>query len=159
MEPVAELEIVRADQSDLDALANLFDAYRVFYRQASDVAAARAFLEERLTWRDSVIFLARLRRPALTDDAAGFAQLYPSFSSLVMQRIWIINDLFVAPAARRLGIGRMLMEHARDFAAETGAARIELSTEKTNSIAQALYRSLGFDQNDRFLRCSLPLDR
>lgn len=159
MEPAAELEIVRADPSDLDAVASLFDQYRVFYRQPSDLEGARAFIEERLTWRDSAIFIARLRHPAPPgDDAAGFIQLYPSFSSIAMERIWILNDLYVVPAARNLGVGRMLMDRARDLARETGATHIELTTEKTNALAQALCLAVGYEQDDRFLRFTLTID-
>lgn len=159
LEPAAELEIVRADLSDLDAVAPLFDQYRVFYRQAPDPAGARAFIEERLTWRDSMIFLARLQPGLRTNgDGAGFVQLYPSFSSVSMRRIWILNDLFVAPAARRLGVARMLLDRARDFAAEDGAKRIELTTEKTNTVAQALYRAVGYEQDDVFIRLALTLE-
>src|SRR5689334_19875102 len=120
--------ITEAAERDLDEVATLFDAYRVFYRQTSDVSAARAFLTERFKRRDSVLLLARHQGAAI-----GFVQLYPSLSSVSMQRIWILNDLYVAPAGRRAGAGRQLMERARKLAHATGAIRLELTTEKTNT--------------------------
>ena len=133
--------ISRATPAELDTVAPLFDAYRVFYGKRSDVAAARAFLDERLTNDESVVLLAR-------DDASssglGFTQLYPSFSSVAARRLWILNDLFVAEHARRRGVARALMHGARELALQTGAIRLTLQTERRNTQAQALYESLGY---------------
>ncbi|MBS0381617.1 MAG: GNAT family N-acetyltransferase [Proteobacteria bacterium] len=133
------LAIARATPADLDALASLFDAYRVFYGQASDPAAAHAFVGQRLQHHESVVFMAR-------DDgtAVGFTQLYPAFSSVSARRIWILNDLFVAPDARQRGVARALMSAARAFALDTGALRLVLETADDNHPAQALYESLGY---------------
>ncbi|MEO6967753.1 MAG: GNAT family N-acetyltransferase [Rhodanobacteraceae bacterium] len=133
--------ITRATLADLDDLAILFDAYRVFYRKRSDPALAREFLRERIERGESVIFLARED----ADRAAlGFTQLYPGFSSVSARRLWILNDLFVAQSARRRGVARAVMERAREFAMQTGALRLVLSTAKDNAQAQALYESLGY---------------
>lgn len=139
-ESSAAITATRATLDDADALAPLFDAYRVFYGRASDRALARAFLRERLQRDESVIFIAR--DPA--GEALGFTQLYPSFSSVSARRIWVLNDLFVSPAARHRGVARMLMECARAFAADTGALRLVLETAEDNRPAQALYESLGY---------------
>jgi GNAT superfamily N-acetyltransferase len=140
--------IMRATTTDLDAAAPLFDAYRQFYGQRSDVAAARAFLDERLRRDESVIFLA------VADvgggEALGFTQLYPSFSSVSLRRLWILNDLFVAPNGRRGGVGRRLLERAREWAIETEAKGLVLATAVTNSTARALYESCGWQRDDEF---------
>ncbi len=145
--------IAAAGLADLDEAASLFDLYGVFYRRASNPAAARAFLAERLARRDSAIFLAR----DAVGQAVGFMQLYPSLSSAGLRRIWILNDLYVALAARRRGLGGLLLDHARDFAKADGALRLELSTERTNSGAQALYRAAGWVQDEVFVKFTLPL--
>lgn len=139
--------VTEAGARDLEEVAALFDAYRVFYRQASDVAAAHTFLAERFKRRDSVVLLARHQGKAI-----GFVQLYPSLSSVLMQRIWILNDLYVTPAGRRTGAGRRLMDQARHLAHDSGAIRLELTTEKTNTIAQALYESCGYVRDDVFYK-------
>ncbi|HJR13346.1 MAG TPA: GNAT family N-acetyltransferase [Rhodanobacteraceae bacterium] len=130
----------RATLDDIDALTALFDAYRVFYRQASDHATAHAFIEERLQRGESVIFIAR----DAAGEAMGFTQLYPAFSSVSARRIWILNDLFVASGARQRGVARQLMDRARAFAIEGGALRLVLETAEDNQPAQALYESLGY---------------
>ena len=148
-------DIVRqADPGDVDAVAPLFDAYRQFYQQPSDPALARAFIAERLTRSESVIFLAER-----DGRAVGFVQLYPLFSSTAAQprRMWLLNDLFVSPSARGGGVARALMDRARRLGEETGAAGLELATARTNTPAQRLYESLGWRLDEQFLRYELGL--
>ena len=139
------MQINRATIADLDDAAPLFDAYRQFYRQRSDVAAARAFLDERLRRDESVIFLA-----VEDSKALGFTQLYPSFSSVSLKRLWILNDLFVVADVRRGGVGRRLLDRAREWAIETGAKGLVLATAVDNSRARALYESCGWRRDDEF---------
>jgi len=141
-----EVRTVRAELDDLEALVPLFDGYRRFYRQPSDLAGARAFLAERIKRSEAVIFLA------VVDGAAiGFTQLYPLFSSVSMQRLWLLNDLFVALEGRRSGAGRALLERAERWARETGAKGLTLSTEVTNATAQRLYESAGWTKDTEFV--------
>lgn len=149
---IAGIAIARAAPADLAALAPLFDAYRVFYQQASDVEQARSFLEQRMRCGESVIFMARDAHNAL-----GFTQLYPAFSSVSARRIWILNDLFVTAQARQTGVARALMAAARAFAAETGALRLVLETAEDNRAAQALYESLGYIRESGTRHYSLTL--
>lgn len=146
------VDIRRAGPSDVEAIAPLFDAYRQFYGRATDVSLARRFLTDRLTNEESVVLVAR-------DGATpcGFTQLYPLFSSLRCRPVWILSDLFVTPTARRGGVGRRLMEAARTFAREQGAAAIELDTAHTNTAAQALYESLGYQHDLEFRHYTLTL--
>jgi ribosomal protein S18 acetylase RimI-like enzyme len=144
--------ILRADLEHLKILTPLFDAYRVFYEQRSDLAAASSYLRQRLSNLDSVVFLAMDGGRGL-----GFCQLYPSFGSLSMSRIWILYDLYVIPEARRQGVGRALMERAREFGLASGASHLELSTAKDNHQAQALYESLGYVRDEEFYFYELAL--
>lgn len=132
--------IRRATIADVDAVAPLFDAYRQFYEQAPDLAGARAFLAERLRRDQSVVFLAF----DASENPVGFTQLYPSFSSGSLGAIWVLNDLFVDPAARRTGAGRALLRAAVDHARASGAIRLTLMTAHTNVNAQTLYESEGW---------------
>ena len=114
------VRVIQAANEHLEALATLFDGYRQFYEQAPDLDGARAFLAGRLERGESVLFLALLDQDG-QEIPAGLAQLYPSFSSASMQRLWILNDLFVAPEARKHGVGRALLQAAREHAESTGA--------------------------------------
>lgn len=136
------VKTIRAGLEHLDVLTGLFDAYRQFYGQEPDLLGAGRFLEARLKGGDSVVFLA------VSEDApgtcVGFVQLYPFFSSVSLNRIWILNDLFVTPQARRSGVARSLLEAACEMARSTGAARLRLSTAKDNEAAKALYLASGY---------------
>jgi GNAT superfamily N-acetyltransferase len=139
---------------DLDLVVPLFDQYRQHYGSAPDPGAARCFLEDRLRGGQSTILLAEQR-----ERAVGFVQLYPSFSSLAIAPIWVLNDLFVAPQARRHGVGRALMQAAREFARDSGAVRIILETGQANLAAQTLYETLGYRcENDAVRFYALPID-
>jgi GNAT superfamily N-acetyltransferase len=144
----------QAGATDVEAVAPLFDAYRQFYDQPADLPLARAFIAERLERGESVIFLAeRDGRPV------GFVQLYPLFSSTARRpgRLWLLNDLYVAPEARQGGVGRALMARARRLAEDTGACGLELATARTNVIGQRLYESEGYRRDDAFLRYELGI--
>src|SRR5215467_8365714 len=75
--------------------------------------------------------------------AVGFTQLYPSFSSGALARIFVLNDLFVDPCARHIGAGSALLQAAAEYGRRVGALRLVLSTEVTNTPAQSLYEKLG----------------
>ena len=116
---------------DAALIAPLFDAYRQFYEQPADADAALAFITARLERGESVILLAR--RPA--GSALGFCLLYPSFCSVLAAPIYVLYDLFVAPDARRLGVGRALLLAAEAHARATGHARMDLTTARNNIVS------------------------
>ena len=137
------MTIRQASIQDMDQLAILFAEYRVFYQQSFDPEAAKQFLQERMINQESMIFIA-------IDDGkyAGFTQLYPSFSSVGMKKIWILNDLFVAPGFRQKGIAQALINHVLRYSKETGRKKVILSTAYDNFNAQKLYKKLGFTRSD-----------
>jgi ribosomal protein S18 acetylase RimI-like enzyme len=137
------LSVRRASLADVDVLAPLFDAYRRFYGQPGDLDRARDWLHARLAQDESVVLIAER-----DGAAAGFAQLYPMFSSVRTTRIWILNDLYVDGSARRGGVGRALLDAAAAFAREDGAARLMLETARGNAAARALYRAVGWSEDD-----------
>lgn len=148
--PAKSVEIVRANSADIPLIAPLFDAYRQFYKQAPDLEGAQRFLTARFEENSSVIFLAYIHNETGQRHACGFTQLYPSFSSVSMKPLWILNDLFVAPEARRSGAGRALLERARAFAAGTQARGLTLKTAVDNATAQALYEAAGWQRDKQF---------
>lgn len=137
------LSVRRASLADVDALARLFDAYRRFYGQPADVVRARDWLHARMSRNESTVLIAE-REAA----AAGFAQLYPMFSSVRTVQIRVLNDLYVDPAHRRQGVGRALLSAAAAFARDDGAARLMLETGRDNAAARALYRAAGWSEDD-----------
>ena len=147
------LQAQRADASHLDQVASLFDAYRGFYGQPSNLQQSRDFIAERIARDESAIFLAL----DADGEALGFVQLYPTFSSLDAHRTWLLNDLFTTPAARGRGVGRLLMNTARAFALSTGAKGLVLETATDNFGAQRLYESLGYVRDTGYYTYCLDL--
>jgi GNAT superfamily N-acetyltransferase len=152
------VEVRQATVADLDLIVPLFDAYRQFYRRPSEPERARRFLLERFEHNQSVIFVSfGPRRDAEGPAATGFTQLYPSFSSGSMARIFILNDLFVAPETRRRGTGTALLHAAADYGRRVGAHRLVLSTESGNTTAQSVYERLGWKRDTAFWVYQLAL--
>ncbi|HEX5436120.1 MAG TPA: GNAT family N-acetyltransferase [Gemmatimonadaceae bacterium] len=151
--------VTPARPADVDRVAPLFDAYRQFYGAAPDLGAARAFLSERLARGESVVLIAAVEPPHGEGEivAAGFTQLYPSFSSLALAPTVVLNDLFVAPERRGMGVARRLIEAVVAHARSTGAVRIELATQHTNSRALRLYERLGFVRDTEFVHLSVAV--
>ena len=138
-------DVRRAALADLDSISDLFDQYRRFQGQPSDVSAARSFLAARLERQESVVFLA-----SLAGAPVGFAQLYPSFSSVSLSRVFILNDLFVAAAARKRGVARALIAAVEAHAWQHRASRVTLNVARSNAAAQALYERMGWVQDQEF---------
>jgi len=132
-------QIARATIDDVDRILPLFEAYRRFYQRPPDLEASRRFLLERLARGDAALFLA-----FDGDDAIGFAQLYPTYTSVDVGRIWLFNDLYVAERARRRGVARALLERSIEHARDSGAVRLQLETGLDNASARALYESGGW---------------
>lgn len=134
----------RASIDDLADIVPLFDAYRVFYGQSSDLERARLFLKTRLNNQESIIFIAYQ-----DDRAVGFTQLYPTYSSVRTQKNWILNDLYVRSTERKTGIGEALINRAIAFAKADETDVIQLETHIDNSVAQGLYLKMGFVLQER----------
>lgn len=137
--------IQRATINDLNALSELFDSYRIFYKQESNLEGAKSFLKERLVNDDSVVFIAYDET-----NPVGFVQLYPTFSSVSMKRSWVLNDLYVNASARKKGFGEKLIKKAIKFAEETGAKGVSLETGHDNVTAQSLYEKIGFKKESNY---------
>lgn len=146
------MHILQANVEHLGAVARLFDGYRQFYEQPSDLIGATHFLRHNLENNESVIFLAEKDNQPL-----GFVQLYPTWESVTMTKRWVLYDLFVAESGRGHGVGRALMQRAKQLAQETGAKYIALETAKNNTTAQALYESEGYTRDDVFLTYILEI--
>lgn len=143
--------LIRAlDQKDITPLISLFNLYLQFYKRPPNLAEAKKFLEEHLLNKTSFIFGAFLEK-----EMVAFVQLYPTFSSLAMKPILLLNDLYVTDTHRRQGVARGLMTRAADFAKENGYLGLMLQTSKHNEKAQALYESLGWKKDTEFLTYTL----
>lgn len=174
MDTAARIDILGSDAPDAPGaaalstwIAPLFDAYRQFYRKPSDLPAAEEWLRRRIDGGEATVYIAavpasdvasmKLDETPMTKErdgshAAGFALLYPGFTSVSLATRWTLNDLFVDPAFRRLGVGRLLTMRAMLLVQTDGSAAAQLLTEHSNTSAQQLYKSLGWKQDAEYQR-------
>lgn len=143
------LEIVRAKLADVADLHPLVEKYRTFYKQPANEKTL-GYLKSRLENDEAIVFIAR-------DDAVavGFTMLYPTFSTVSLSNVWLLNDLYVDEANRGQGIASKLMETAESAAREAGATRVFLRTANDNTTAQSLYEGRGYIQDEVFRRYDL----
>ncbi len=137
--------VIEVQLTHITLILPLFNKYRKFYQVEDKPEEAEAFLRDRIEKNESKIFLAMQG-----DISIGFTQLYPSFSSLSMKRVWILNDLYVDEAYRKHGVGKMLLDAAKEFAVQTNSKGLTLSTGIENETAQSLYEKYGFIRNEHF---------
>ncbi|WP_394561492.1 GNAT family N-acetyltransferase [Aquipseudomonas alcaligenes] len=148
------MRIVQATLEHLDLLTPLFIKYREFYGELPFPDSSRKFLETRIKRKESIIYLA------LADDEdklLGYCQLFPSYSSLSLKRVWILNDIYVAEDARRMLVADRLLQTAKQMAKETNAVRMRVATSVSNEVAQKTYESIGFREDTKFKNYILEL--
>lgn len=133
-------KIVKAGMAHLEEFSELFNSYRIFYEQPSDLGKATAFLKDRITNGESETFLAMV-----DGKAVGFAQLYSLFHYKTLKRQWLLSDLFVHPDYRGLGLSVKIIDRCKVFCEETDACGLLLETQKTNEIGNKLYPRCGFE--------------
>jgi len=140
--PMTTVHVRQAVLPDLDDLALLLNEFRDFQGKASDLAGARQFLLDRFNHGESVVFVAHA-----AGVPAGFAQLYPSFSSTALARVFILNDLYVRNAGRRRGVASGLLTAIEEYAWTFGAVRVTLNVARTGGHGQDLYEARGWQQD------------
>ena len=133
------MTVRNADTGDVEKLAILFDAYRVFYKKESDLNEAKKFLFDRISNKESQVIVA-----TENDDLVGFVQLYPIFSSTRMKKLWLLNDFFVDENYRGKGISKQLIDKCKALCNDTKACGLMLETAKTNITGNSLYVKTGF---------------
>jgi GNAT superfamily N-acetyltransferase len=126
--------------SDEEAWLKLFRDYIAFYKaEVPDEVIAQTW-RRLLDQEDNMMALVAL------DDAGkalGIAALVFHRSTWAQSWYCYLEDLFVAPKARGLGIGRALIERTYIEADRRGAARTYWATQEDNATARKLYDRVG----------------
>ena len=145
------MHIVKCTEAHLESLVDIFEEYRQFCGFDRSQKKTKVFLKKLILNEESTIFIAI---DSEKDSVMGFVNLYPSYSSLALRRLWILNDLGVSSSYRGKGVSKALIQKVQEFAKETNAIRIELKTELKNTIARSLYQSMNFtvDEDNAYYR-------
>nr|WP_321356402.1 GNAT family N-acetyltransferase [uncultured Draconibacterium sp.] len=131
--------IRNAKLSDITELTRLMMKFRAFYQQKSNHEELQTFIKSRITNDDSVIFVVEGN-----NELIGYAQLYPSFSTIKLSDIWILNDLFVLESFRDKGVASQLIDTVLGFSEKGQRKQVWLLTENDNKRARQLYKRKGF---------------
>jgi GNAT superfamily N-acetyltransferase len=141
-------------EADLEELRPLLRGYCDFYEAApSDealLALSRALIADHE--REGLQLIARDG----DGRAVGFATLYWTWQTLNAARLGVMNDLFVADAARGSGLADRLIAACRERCAERGARELAWQTAKDNHRAQKVYERVG-GRRSEWLDYSLPV--
>ena len=146
--------IAVAGEDDLPDLLALMRAYCDFYEVAPEdealLAMSRALISD--PEREGVQLIAR--GPA--GDALGFATVFWTWSTTRAARIGVMNDLYVAPAARGTGIADALIRGCAEESRQHGAHSLDWETAKDNERAQRVYDRIGATRSE-WVDYSLPV--
>ena len=129
------MKIFQCGMEHVQYAADLFNQYRMFYEQPSDLVAATEFLQLNIAENRSNLFL-------LQDDDGRVVAMRPYL---------YLSDLFVDPSVRRKGHAKALMLHLIAHFKALSFQRLTLETATTNLAAQRLYESLGYERDTVFL--------
>jgi len=140
MSDIASVRIVRATERDVPLILQMIRDLAEYERMSDQVVATENGLRE-------VLFGARPQAEVLLayagDRPAGFALFFHNFSTFVGRRGLYLEDLFVRPEFRGLGIGRRLLTELARTAVDRNCGRFEWSVLDWNEPAIGFYRKLG----------------
>tara|TARA_B100000768_G_scaffold23418_1_gene21049 strand:- start:56 stop:502 length:447 start_codon:yes stop_codon:yes gene_type:complete len=146
------VKLFKATIDDANIVGPIFDLYRIFYKQESNVKSAIQYIKSRLENKEAIIFFVKDK-----DRCIGFTQLYPTFDSVKLRKKIVLYDLFVCSDCRKKGVGKILMDAAKDYAQKNKFGSIELATNKDNIAGQTLYESLGYIRDQEFYSYDLEI--
>ena len=145
-------------EADLEELLPLLRGYCEFYEvEPSDealLAVSRALIAD--PQREGMQLIGRGVGGDGVPHAVGFATLYWTWQTLNAARLGVMNDLFVAEAARGTGLAERLIAACRERCAAHGARELAWQTAKDNVRAQKLYDRVG-GRRSEWLDYSLPV--
>lgn len=148
------LKIKTCNINDLDRLVPLFDDYRQHFKQASSPVAIEAYLKERIEAEQAKIYLAHTDQ-----EVHGFVVLYPSFSSIGLAPIWILNDFYLKSGNQKRLMAKQLLDKICEDCRDSGVIRIELTTRKENPKLHRLYKDYGFEKDYKYDHYFLQLGK
>lgn len=139
------MEILRVDLALLGKILPLIAQYQAFYGFTVPPERNRKFFTQLIENPEEGIQFGAFDSQGA---AQGFCTLFFPLSSLSAQRYCLLNDLFTIETARGKGVGRSLIQKARDQALTRGFEGLEWMTKQSNLQAQLLYNKLGAGKSE-----------
>ena len=141
------IRIEPAQERDVPLILELIRGLAEYERLADQCIATEARLRDALFGAQPA---AEVLLAYADDQPAGFALFFHNFSTFLARRGLYLEDLFVKPEFRRLGIGRRLLAGLARIAVERGCGRFEWSVLDWNAPAIEFYKRLGANPLDEW---------
>ena len=132
--------IAPATPDDVPLILSMVRELAEYERLGHEVTATDALLRGALFGPTPIAHAAIAREGAA---AVGFALYFFNFSTFLAKPGLYLEDLFVRPAWRRRGLGRLLLVYLAGIAVERGCGRMEWSVLNWNETALRVYRAIG----------------
>ena len=147
-----ELRVAGTDDRDLllSLMRGLYDAEHIAFDEARAARTLDGLLAEPAL--GGVWMIERESRPV------GYAVLTLGYSLEFGGRFAVLDELFVREEHRGTGVGRQALARIEEICRGLGLEAVRLEVERTNRVAQELYRKTGYEAHDRDLM-TLWLDR
>lgn len=144
---VSGLRLRHGEVNDVPLILGFIRQLASYEKLAHEVRATEGLLRETLFGPRpyAEVVIAELR-----GEPVGFALFFHSFSTFLGRPGLYLEDLFVVPERRGLGIGKVLLVHLSKLAKERGLGRVEWSVLNWNEPAIRFYRSLGATPMDEW---------
>lgn len=137
----AAVTVREAGEADLPEVLDLYVRSGLETGAGPDPGQARAILRRYAAYPDYRLYVASVGL-----EMAG------SFALLIMHKLGhggqpagVVDDVAVAPEWQRRGVGRVMMEYARERCAQAGCYKLALSSNSRRRKAHDFYRALGFE--------------
>lgn len=149
---MSDYEIRAALPADLEGVYAVFSladnlhhqAHPEIFQETSDPKDTKDYLLTSIRSKDAVVFVAEDHCEIIGGILVWVRQT-PEISVLVPHTYVSIENLVVADAFRRQGVGKALIEHIHLWAAERGLQQVQLTVWDFNKSAQEFYKNLGYE--------------
>ncbi|MFM6907012.1 MAG: GNAT family N-acetyltransferase [Acinetobacter tjernbergiae] len=140
------MKIYKAQYADVSRVSEIFNLYRIFYKQKCDVGRCEEFIENNILENRSDIFILEC-----DGRIVSFVQLYKNYCSIDLCLYYYLSDLYVVEDERGNGYATKIMEHIIELYSNSDFKRITLDTAKTNIFAQRLYEKLNYKRDETYI--------
>jgi GNAT superfamily N-acetyltransferase len=137
-----------ATPRDVPRLIELFGELAAYEQLSDKLQASEQGLHEALFGEQPAAEALIAERGS---QSVGYALFFPTFSSFLTKRgVWL-EDLFVVPSHRGVGVGRALLAAVAARVPGSGGGRLEWSALDWNALALDFYRGIGAHTMDEWI--------
>ena len=141
----AAIEIRKAKENDVPVILEFIQSLAE-YERLRDSCVATEDLLRRTLFGDRPA--AEVIIASVDGEPAGFALFFHNYSTFLAQRGIYLEDLFVKPEARSLGVGFALLSELARIAIDRDCGRLEWAVLDWNQLAIDFYKRIGANALD-----------